>query len=120
MLSCKLAFVRYRREETVRSTVCTAKNLAPAIPLRQAIGHKAEDLAGGFFDGLLAADHQVGKLASGQNELVASRTYIGVVLHEHKVQVVATLGYVPRFTALEANRIGRSYKSPKIKYASHL
>src|SRR5215470_1361711 len=120
MLSCKLAFVRYRREETVRSTVCTAKNLAPSVPLRQAIGHKAEDLAGGFFDWLLAADNQVGKLASRQNEFFTSWTHIGVVLHEHKVQVVATLSHVPRLTPLKANRIGRSYKSPKIKYAAHL
>src|SRR5215471_6615294 len=78
------------------------------------------NLAGGFFDGLLAADHQVGKLASGQNELVASRTHIGVVLHEHKVQVVAALGHVPRFTALEANRIGRIHEGAEIKHASHL
>src|SRR5262249_17099477 len=120
MLSCKLAFVRYRREETVRSTVCAAKNLAPSVPLRQAIGHKAEDLAGGFFDWLLAADNQVGKLASRQNEFFTSWTHIGVVLHEHKVQVVAVLGHVPRLTALETNRIGRIHEGAKIKHASHL
>src|SRR5215813_11745562 len=72
--------------------------LTPAVPLRQAIGHKAEDLAGGFFDWLLAADNQVGKLASRQNEFFTSWTHIGVVLHEHKVQVVAVLGHVPRLT----------------------
>ena len=120
MLSCKLASVRYRREDTVRSTVCTAKNLAAAIPLRNAFGYEAMNLAGGFFDWLLAADHQVGKLASGQNELVASRTYIGVVLHEHKVQVVATLSDVPRLAPLEANRIGSCNECTKIKYPSHL
>ena len=81
--------------ETVRSTVCTAKNLASAIAPRQAIAGEAVNLAGGFFDRLLAANHQVSKFTRGQNELIASRTHIGVVLHEHKIQVVATLGHVP-------------------------
>src|SRR5215472_177986 len=69
---------------------------------------------------LFAADHQVGKLTSGQNEFFTPWTHVGVVLHEHKVQVVATLSHVPRLTPLKANRIGSSYKSPKIKYAAHL
>src|SRR5262249_45711663 len=78
------------------------------------------NLAGGFFDGLLAADNQVGKLTSRQNEFFTPWTHVGVVLHEHKLQVVAALSHVPRLTPLKANRIGSSHEGPKIKYAAHL